>query len=471
MNNGGLARIKYYKGQMLTAKDFDDQQEYHRQKQKHLLRRFPVGIMGGLSVTCEKKKDEVPGDFDGFKIAPGLALVLHQKDNEISEIVEIVVPEPGFKEPVSEFNPLTPYLSLVYFQEETFVGNVLCADNQKHNRIRESFKTRWDAAPNLASGITVALIKPKEEGMTPGPSCDDYKVMLEDTDGGPHIRLDARLVDAEQITRGAITEEKIRNGAVTGEKIIDGAITGEKFGDGAITEQKISDGAVIEPKLSNDIKGKLVAGGSAHDHRDGNGVLIPEEGLHPDVREKLNAIIGKSHNHAGGQGSLIPVKGLALDVLEKLVTRGDEHDHTAKHEVPIPKAGLDAGVQAELVTGGDGHNHTAGHGAPIPKDGLADGAVTREKLADDAVTPEKLNLITVLVNRTFDPKDGDELNDDVTVKDVSPNALIQVIPTAGIISWSFQVEFASANSLNYMIRITNVSGSLAGYQIRAITFN
>ena len=470
MSNGELARIRYYKGQMLTARDFDDQQEYHRQKLKHLLQRFPPGIIGGLNVTCEKKKDENPSDFDGFLIGPGLAL--DQEGNEI------VVPEPGFKAPVSKFDPLKPYLSLVYFQETKFVGNGLCADNQKHNRIRESFDTRWDAAPNLASGITVALIKPKKEGTEQGSSCDDFEIKLVEDEGGPRIRLDARFVDTEQISNGAITEQKIRNNAVTRLKILDGAITGEKFADGAVIEDKLSNGVknklvtdgnahdhtgghgnlIPEAGLQDDVKGKLVLKGSKHDHSDGDGALIPETGLHPDVRDKLNSIIGKNHNHTGGQGGLIPVKGLAADVLEKLVTRGDKHDHTAKHEAPIPKAGLDKDVHAELVTGGDGHNHTDGHGAPIPKGGLDKGAVM----------PENLSLIKDLPDGTVGAQP-----EIITIPNVPRNAFIQVVPTTqGTLSWTFKVGFVSNDSLSYEITIVKESSDpVVKYQIRAIAFN
>jgi hypothetical protein len=154
MNDGGLARIKYYKGQMLTARDFEDQQEYHRAKQRSLLRRFPPGIIGGLVVSLKKKSDD-PADYDGFLIQEGLAV--DQKGNEI------FVAEKGLKVPFTSFKPETPFLSVFYQEKDYLIGNGLCGGDQKNNRVQETANYFWDAAPNIAPHITVALIELKAQ--------------------------------------------------------------------------------------------------------------------------------------------------------------------------------------------------------------------------------------------------------------------------------------------------------------------
>lgn len=447
MNDGGLARIKYYKGQLLTAGDFNDQQEYHREKQKHLLRRFPYGIIGGLKVKCQKKDDSDPNDVDTFVIGEGLAV--DQNGDEI------VVTEKGVRMPVAEFNTEKPYLNLLYDEQDDFVGNGLCGGDQKNNRIREGAKAAWSAAPNIAPAITVAKIKLKDEEKA-DPNCDNYEIVTEENDGGPRIRINARVVDTEQIAKGAITPEKIQSNAVTEDKIKEGAVTKEKIGADAVTAEKIVVGAVDESKLNKDIKDKLVTRGDGHDHSGTSATPIPEEGLQKSVKDKL-VPKGKEHDHTGDAGALIPEPGLHEEVRKKLVTDGDKHNHTAGHGYPIPEAGLEEAVQKKLVKGGSDHRHTGDDGSRIDSNGLEKGAVTKEKL----------NLIAT------DKKEG-TLSDPEKVipfSGVPRNAIIQVIPTAGSLSWSCVVEYEAAGTLKYMVKIKNESGAEIGYLIRAIEFN
>jgi hypothetical protein len=571
MNNGGATRIKYTTGQFLTAQDFTDQQEYHRNKQKLLLQRFPHGIIGGLKVKCEPKKDDDPNDFDGFRIEPGLAV------DRISR--EIAVPAGGFKVRTTAFiDPDEPYLSLVYDESEELVGDVICGVNQKNNRINETFKPVFDPAPNMGDHVTVALIELKV-GMKPGP-CENYDVHLEDKQGGPRIRLDAGLIGSDQISNGAITEEKIKNGTVTLDKLSDtvkeqfvtggdshdhdqgdGApipkgglhadvlselVTGgnshdHSSGDGAtipeagleqavtnklvtggdghnhtgaggatipeagleqaVTNKLVTGGnshdhtgvggatipeaglhqgvkdrlvtggdshdhsgvggaAIPETGLQQTVKDKLVTGGNSHDHSGGDGAAIPETGLQQTVKDKL-VTGGNSHDHSGGGGAAIPETGLQQAVKDKLVPGGSLHDHTAGHGAVIPLAGLHADVQGRLVTGGNGHNHVGGNGALITKDAIDTGAVTSDKL----------KVISNLANGTVSVGTPAP----VTVNGVSPNAIIQVIPTsAGELSWTYVLQFGSITSLNYKISVTNTGAPAApvvAFQVRAITFN
>ena len=558
MSNGGLARIKYFRGQMLTARDFDDQQEYHRNKQKQLLRRFPFGIVGGLNVTCVQKGTE-PEDFDGFLIEEGLAI--DRAGNEIG------VPEGGFKVPVTEFNSEAPYLSLVYTENEALVGDTFCGSNQKNNRIEESFEIKWDVAPNIGDSITVALIELKDQDES-GPICDNYLVILEDVSGGPRIRIDAGVVGSDQladgsvtvnklgngavtepkiqndavtepkILNGAVTEPKIQNdavssdkiraGAVAESKIADGAVTVGKIADNAVTEGKIVDRAVAERKLSDDVKGKLVPNGPAHNHTGGGGAPIPENGLDAPVRNKL-VTGGNNHDHTNGNGALITEDALDQALKDKLNAVSPGHDHSGPLETKIPLNGLSNEVRNRLVTNGDGHTHAGGNdGARISTQGLADNAVTTEKILDQAVTELKLSqevqdkLNRVAVGRALGATDDsarvptqgvadnavttekildqavtevklsrevqDKLNGvvvsrvagstlsasetrEVSIPGIPPNAIVQVVPTSGALSWTFRMS-ASGASLDYIIAIKNEQpNDVTEYEIRSITFN
>ncbi len=361
MSCDGISRIKYYRGQLLTARDFQDQQRYHRQKHRNLLQRFPYGIIGGLEVTCAEKDDDIPNDYDGFLIQEGLAV-----DDQGNEII---VPEQGYKVPLTEFDPNKPYLSLRYVEEEDHVGNGACDTVAKNNRVLECFDHSWDTSPNISPSITVALISVIEEN---AGSCGDFDVQLEEEEGGPRIRINARLVDTDQIADAAIIESKIRTNAVTNMKI----------SDAAISEAKLVDGAVSENKLNTNVQARLVTDGDLHNHIEGSGgARIPVDGLHSDVQGKL-VTNGDSHNHTSGDGAKIPLEGLATDISGRLVEDGSSHDHTDDSGGNrIPETGLHNNVRGKLVTGGDSHDHTSGHGAKIPLEGLAD-EITNQFITD-----------------------------------------------------------------------------------------
>ena len=468
MSNGGLARIKYFRGQMLTARDFDDQQEYHRQKQKHLLRRFPFGIVEGLDVTCDPKGSE-PSDFDGFVIEEGLAI--DRAGNEI------VIPEGGHKIPVTDFDSNANYLSLVYSEDETLVGDAFCGSNQKNNRVKEGFKVEWDPGPNIGNHITLARIKLKDPDES-GPICNNYIVITEAVDGSPRIRLDAGVVGEEQLADGAVTVNKIGNNAVTAQKIALGAVTEQKLAAGAVTDSRIAenavtdskiiDGAVFEGKLSNGVKGKLVPNGGAHNHTGGGGAPIPEDGLDTPVKNKL-VPGGKDHDHTDENGAPIPENGLATQVKNKLVPGGKDHDHKNGNGALISEDALEGNLKNKLVTNGDRHTHTGGNdGAKISTQGLADNAVTEDKLSPEVKAKLNSVVLTRLARNTLDPGETIE----VSKSNIPPNAIIQVVPISGALSWTHRMfASASSGSLEYRISIRNEHSDVTEFVIQSITFD
>lgn len=311
-----LQRLIYYKGQLLTAQDFEDQQKYHKQKLEQLTQRFPIGIVRGLNVVISSDKDGT----EVFLIEQGLAI------DAVGNA--IVVPTQGLRMPVDQFQSDKPYLSLKYTESKTHKSQSPCEDSKHYNRINEGVEVTWETAPNISdpenkeARITVARIRPKTDA---------------------DKSLPAEVLGSKHVIEGA--------------------------GDLTI---RLDAGLIGEAQLDENVKNKLVIGGNGHDHADGDGDKIPLNGLADEVKEKLNSIPeniderlvteGDNHDHTEGSGgSKIPLAGLADDVHQKLdaipdnienslVTGGDDHNHTEGHGDKIPFEGLDPAVQKRLVT-------------------------------------------------------------------------------------------------------------------------
>jgi hypothetical protein len=488
MSNGGLARIKYFKGQMLTARDFDDQQEYHRQKLKQLLRRFPFGIVSGLNVRCVKKGSD-PSDFDGFLIEEGLAI--DRAGNEI------FVPEGGFKVPVTAFDRDAPYLSLVYTEDEALVGDTFCGSNQKNNRIEEGFEIKWDTAPNIGDSVTVALIELKDPDEA-GPICDNYLVIMEDVEGGPRIRIDAGVVGSDQLADGSVTESKIGNGAVTEPKIAADAVTeakieneavsGAKIQTGAVTEPKIAASAVTESKIQNDaVSGDKIQTGAVTESKIAAGAVTESKiGVDAVTESKIqNDAVSEGKIRTGAvTGDKIADGAVTTDkIADRAVTSG-KIDDAAVTAVKIGNNAVTSGKIANGAVTADKIDNAA-----VAENKIVDGAVTSGKIANGAVTTAKIEALAVIEEK-LSQEVQDKLNSvvvnqltsttlnpgatvEVPIPDISPNAIIQVVPTSGALSWTHRVSAsASGESLEYRIFIRNEQpNDVTQCVIQSITFS
>ena len=453
MNNGGFARIKYYPGQLLTARDFEDQQEYHRGKQNLLLRRFPAGIIGGLVVTCQPKGAD-PDDFEAFLIGEGLAVDPEGR--------ELVVPEGGLKVPIDGFKDETPYLSLLYDEGEEAVGGDLCGSNQKSNRVKELTVSSWDPAPNMGSHITVALIQLKDV-KDRGTTCDKYKdPMKPDVNvGDPSIRKNARVVDTDQITDGAITEKKIRtgsvtavklasnavvtdkildeavtdnklannsvtigkiqNGAVTADKLADDAVVTEKIEDGAVTEDKlapdsvsetkIADGAVTEPKLADGAvtTDKIQDGAVTTDKLADNAVATVkiQDGAVTDTKLASNAVATDNIQNVAVTADKLAPDAVATDRIQNMAVTAGKLDNDAVATVKIQngavtdvKLATNAVATVKIQTAAVTADKLAPNAVVGAK--ISDGAVTQAKLADGAVITDKIQSGAVTTDKLAD---------------------------------------------------------------------
>ena len=222
MENENIQRLRYSKGQLLTAKDFEDQQSYHREKLDRFIERFPHGIVTGLKVICSAADSADMEDFEAFLIQEGLAI------NDDGK--QLIVPKQEIRVKVTDFNESRPYLGLIYEEEEACVRQG-CESPAKNNRILEKVKVVWSILPNTpdqdqqGSIITVAKIEARlnttidETTLPAEKKCTNHLILDKDKPGEPVIRLDAGLITEEQIADDAISTDKIKDLAIVQNKL------------------------------------------------------------------------------------------------------------------------------------------------------------------------------------------------------------------------------------------------------------
>jgi hypothetical protein len=223
MNDDHVQRLRYFKGQLLTAKDFEDQQTYHREKLNRFIERFPHGIVRDLNVVYSPADPGNQEDFEAFHILEGLAI---DADGNM-----LVVPKNGIRVNVSEFNEDKPYLGLEYEEEATYSRQGSENPTQK-NRIIEKVTAVWSKLPNAPDNnqknpiITVAKIASRSNttidetviaALADEKKSTDYLIF--EKLPGEAIRLDAGLVNEELIADNAISTRTIEDGSVTLKKL------------------------------------------------------------------------------------------------------------------------------------------------------------------------------------------------------------------------------------------------------------
>lgn len=240
MNDDHVQRLRYFKGQLLTAKDFEDQQTYHREKLKRFIDRFPRGIINGLDVTYFTPEAGNPEDSEAFLIGEGLAI---DADGNM-----INVPENGIRVKVTEFNEDKPYLGLAYEEEEICLQQG-CESPAKKNRIIEKVKVVWSNLPNTPGKgqkypiITVAKVefKPsstiKETHFSAGRIGTNHIILNMDSDG-PLIRLDAALITEKLIDKGAVKTANIAKWEKNSDP--ESGIDTEHLKDAVVTPEKLA---------------------------------------------------------------------------------------------------------------------------------------------------------------------------------------------------------------------------------------
>jgi hypothetical protein len=123
----GPKRVRYFSGQLLSADDFNAEQEYFRGKQKTLNRLLlGYGVVSGLEAT-------IGGGT--VTVSPGLAL--DPRGNEITVDCSVAVKLPGGGKPI--------FLSLEYLERET--DPVPSGDGMQASRIEEGFHLSFGSVP------------------------------------------------------------------------------------------------------------------------------------------------------------------------------------------------------------------------------------------------------------------------------------------------------------------------------------
>ena len=123
----GPKRVRYFNGQLLSADDFNAEQEYFRGKQKALNRLlFGYGVVSGLKTTVGRGT---------VKVSPGLAL--DPRGNQIAVDGSVALKLPGGTKPV--------FLSLEYLERDT--DTVPALDGLQASRIEEGFRLSFGSVP------------------------------------------------------------------------------------------------------------------------------------------------------------------------------------------------------------------------------------------------------------------------------------------------------------------------------------
>lgn len=127
-------RNRYFHGQLLSAKDFQDEQTYFRNKQcLHNRLLHGSGIVTGLAVSIHR---------DRIRVESGLALDCAGRELCVPKVVEFSLPTSG----------VSAYLGLAYM-ERAFRKTPIAAANdisgrarREATRIEEGFRLHWESA-------------------------------------------------------------------------------------------------------------------------------------------------------------------------------------------------------------------------------------------------------------------------------------------------------------------------------------
>jgi hypothetical protein len=123
----GPKRVRYFSGQILSADDFNAEQEYFREKRKTFNRLLlGYGVVSGLETTVGGRT---------VTVSPGLAL--DPRGNEITVDCSTVLKLPARTKPL--------FLSIEYLERET--DPMPAGDGMRASRIEESFQLTFGSVP------------------------------------------------------------------------------------------------------------------------------------------------------------------------------------------------------------------------------------------------------------------------------------------------------------------------------------
>jgi hypothetical protein len=178
-NSPGIERPSYFHGQMLTARDFADEQDYFRQKlRRHNRLLHGWGVVCGLRVTPAK-------DGCAVMVSPGYALDPCGDEILVEEEAPLSLPSQGCEtaDEVSRRRTETAicpdgvwYVAVRHAEVPTQVVPVLGesgeTDGMEPSRVRETYELRVLAtSPALPPGLVAGRLGRRGEPAIDCPSC------------------------------------------------------------------------------------------------------------------------------------------------------------------------------------------------------------------------------------------------------------------------------------------------------------
>jgi hypothetical protein len=150
----GMKRPRFFSGQLLTANDFVEEQDYHLTKhRRHLQMLHGSGIVHGLSV-------ETADDGQTITVQPGLAIDGHGREVQIDAGVTLTLP-PG--------SPSPALIVAAYVERPVDPVPVSGDGGTEPSRIEEGFQVMV-ASPPCDSGVAIARVIRGSAGWQVDPS-------------------------------------------------------------------------------------------------------------------------------------------------------------------------------------------------------------------------------------------------------------------------------------------------------------
>jgi hypothetical protein len=148
-------RVRYFDGQLLTAQDFQDEQQYHLEKQRlHNRLAHGAGIVTGLKV------EGVEGTT--VQVRPGLALDSHGREIIVPDPQRTDAAQPTNKEGQPEGDRIAKgVVSLRVGYREVDVGPLPTGEENSPSRTAEVYRLMVspDSPVGSDNGVVLALIR------------------------------------------------------------------------------------------------------------------------------------------------------------------------------------------------------------------------------------------------------------------------------------------------------------------------